>query len=89
MCVTAAVRKTFDGEMCPICRMVAAAKRQEQRQPGIPEVKIESKLLLFFQAGTPVVVVAPNLEFVRPSDLSLPGQVCFAPPVPPPRQAMA
>jgi hypothetical protein len=82
MPLTQAVAKTFDGEMCGICRMVANAKKQEQSRSNVPELKMESKILLFFQAAPKVVVEAPRSATVVTAGRS-------APPVPPPRAEMA
>lgn len=89
MTFAAAVGKTFDGEMCPLCGMAAAAKKQEQSLPNAPDTQSENKLLLFFQSGARVIISAPGVEFGPPGDVMLPADVCFAPPVPPPRQACA
>ena len=66
MSLSASVAKTFDGEMCPICRMVARAKAQEQPHPAAPDVKADGKILLFFQAPPTVVLDQPAVATWRP-----------------------
>jgi hypothetical protein len=89
MPLTQAVAKTFDGEMCGICRMVANAKKQEQSRSNVPELKMESKILLFFQAAPKVVVEAPRSAAWRPTEVTVMTAGRSAPPVPPPRAEMA
>ena len=84
-----AVTKTFDGEMCPICRMVANAKQQERSRSAVPEVKIGSKILLFFQAAPKVIVEAPRSVAWCPSEAPVMTVDRPAPPLPPPRAALA
>jgi len=85
MTLSDAVSKTFDGEMCPICRMVAKARQKEQSQSNVPEVRIESKILLFFQAVPAVIVGAPRAVACFPGDASAMTKDRSAPPVPPPK----
>jgi hypothetical protein len=89
MPLTQAVAKTFDGEMCGICRMVANAKKQEQSRSNVPELKMESKILLFFQAAPKVVVEAPRSAAWRPTEATVVTAGRSAPPVPPPRAERA
>ena len=85
MSLSASVAKTFDGEMCPICRMVARAKAQEQPHPAAPDVKADGKILLFFQAPPTVVLDQPAVATWRPVDCLGCAELRWAPPVPPPR----
>ena len=85
MPLSQAVAKTFDGEMCGICRMVANAKKQEQSRSNFPELKMESKILLFFQAAPKIVVEAPRTAAWLPAEASVITAGRSAPPVPPPR----
>lgn len=87
MSVTAAVRKTFDGEMCPLCRFVASAKQQQARTPA-PAVKGDTKLQLFFHAPAVVVVEKPVCLGWREAGSAAWISADLAPPVPPPRQAV-
>ena len=84
-----AVTKTFDGEMCPICRMVAKAKEQERSRSGVPKAKIESKVLLFFQTIPEVIVEAPRSIAWYPSETPVRTVDRLAPPLPPPRVKLA
>ena len=85
MTLSNAFSKTFDGEMCPICRMVAKARQKEQSQSNVPEVRIESKILLFFQAVPAVIVGEPRADACFPGDASAMTKDRSAPPVPPPK----
>ncbi len=89
MPLTQAVAKTFDGEMCDICRLVASAQKQEQPRSSVPELKLENKLLFFFQAVPRVVVGEPEAVAWTPGSSLTPAEVRWAPPVPPPRGALA
>jgi hypothetical protein len=84
-----AVAKTFDGEMCDICRMVADAKQQEQSRSHLPELKLESKILLFFQPAPGFVVEVPRSAAWRPTEAAVMTTGRSAPPVPPPRADVA
>jgi hypothetical protein len=86
MCVTEAVQKTFDGEMCPICAAVQEA-RQQQDTGGVPEdgSRLSGKIVfvsapgaLVFAAATRCVGLAPAAALPLSADRS-------APPSPPPR----
>lgn len=89
MPLSEAVTKTFDGEMCAICRMVANAKKQERSRPNAPEVKMGTRLLLFFQPAPRVGVEAPRATAWRPTEAAVVTAVRSAPPVPPPRADLA
>jgi len=88
MPLSRALAKTFDGEMCNICRMVANAKQEERSRSGFPEVKLESKILLFFQAVPNIVVERPPLIAWRPTHAVVVAAGRSAPPVPPPRAGL-
>lgn len=85
MPLSRAVATTFDGEMCGICKMVANAKKQEQPRSNGPELKMESKILLFFQVAPIVVVEAPRSAAWHPTEATVVTAGRSAPPVPPPR----
>ena len=89
MPLSEALAKTFEGEMCDICRIVANAQKQERSRPGILEARIEGKILLFFQAVPKVIVDAPRPAGWFPGDLPVMTSARPAPPVPPPRPALA
>jgi hypothetical protein len=85
MSLSSAVAKTFDGEMCPICRMVAKARQKEQSQSNVPETKLAGKVLLFFQAVPEAVVEAPCAVACFSCDATAMTKDRSAPPVPPPK----
>jgi len=84
-----AVRKTFDGELCSICRMVAKAEKQERANSDIPNTKFESKILFFFQAVPKVIVAAPCPVVWCPTEGTAVTAGRSSPPVPPPRAGLA
>jgi len=83
-----AVANTFNGEMCNICRMVAAARQQERSHAPAPGVKLETKLLFFFQSVPAVVVEAPGRMAWRPAPARSLTQERAMPAVPPPRSGV-
>jgi hypothetical protein len=85
MALSQAVAKTFDGEMCSLCRMVNDAKKQEQSRSNFPELKQERKMVLFFQAVPNVVVESPLLATWYPAEVTVVTAGRAAPPLPPPR----
>lgn len=85
MPLSSAVAKTFDGEMCPLCRMVAKAKSQAPSRSGMPELKLDSRIALFCQAAPELIVESPRAERWRSVDCASGPSLGFAPPVPPPR----
>jgi hypothetical protein len=89
MPVEAAVARTFDGEMCSICRLVANAKKQEQSRSSLPEIKVQSKQLLFCQIPSPLFIEVPLITVWRPCDTPALAELNFAPSVPPPRGVLA
>jgi hypothetical protein len=88
MSLSAAVARTFDGEMCPICRMVAKAKAQQQSQPVAPDVKGDTRILLFCQTAPTTVVDRPTVFPWRVVDCLECAELRLDPPVPPPRFAV-
>jgi len=84
-----AVTKTFDGEMCQICRMVADAKNQERSRPGVVEVRIDNKVLLFFQAVPRVTIEMPRPATLGPDPAPMLTAGRPAPALPPPRAGLA
>jgi hypothetical protein len=85
MPLATAVKLTFGGEMCGICRMVAAAKQREQNRSQAPGAKIDAKILLFFQEAPRVVVRTPCPVGRFGVDSFATAEERPAPPVPPPR----
>ena len=79
-----AVKKTFDGEMCSVCRAVKAAKQQENHTT-VPNGKFEGKMVLVYQPTAEVILTVPDsLAWVHRDREPLSLQRS-APPTPPPR----
>lgn len=89
MPLSEAVAKTFDGEMCSICRMVNNAKKQEQSRSNFPELKPERKIVLFVETAPNVVVGPPLAAAWCPTATTVVTAGRSAPPVPPPRAESA
>lgn len=89
MSVSQAVSKTFSGEMCDICRLVNAAGKADHATNPVPEVKAESKALLFCHATPRVIFFAPVVVSFVPTEPTAPSTLRSAPPVPPPRAELA
>ncbi len=87
MPLTKAVSKTFSGEMCGLCTLVASTEKQDRNQSTVPEVKSETKMLLFFQDAPNTSVNVPIAVTWIPSDPVTTTVGRAAPPVPPPRVA--
>lgn len=89
MSVSQAVQRTFNGEMCGICRMVANAKQQDESRSNTPQGEVKVKPILFFQAVQPVIVSAPEAAPWTPNEMPGLTEDRLAPPVPPPRAQCA
>jgi len=85
MALPEAVTKTFDGEMCPICRMVAKARQQQQSHSAATKPAVVGKVLLIFQAVPPVFVAEPGSVAWHPSESRPMAELRSAPPLPPPK----
>lgn len=85
MPLTEAVSKTFSGDMCGLCSLVASTRKQDRNQPTVPEVKSESKLLLYFQDAPAVSIDVSVAVTWMPLDPMVTTAERAAPPVPPPR----
>ena len=83
-----AVEKTFDGEMCPVCKLVKAAKQQESRTT-VPDGKLKSKMILVFQPVPMVILTMPDSDSWSHSDREPLSAQRLAPPTPPPRASVA
>lgn len=81
-----AVRKTFNGEMCPVCKMVNEAKRSEAGGP-LPSSRVAPKLLFFFQPSSSLVFKVPEASRWFCSVAEPLSALRAAPPTPPPRFA--
>lgn len=82
--VTDAIAKTFDGKHpCALCKVVAAGKKAEQKQPL---VKVETKIDFWLAPVSPLLVVPPSVSFCRVAAELLRTRL-EPPPTPPPRLA--
>jgi len=79
-----AVTKTFDGEMCRVCRAVKAAKQQENRTTA-PNGKFDGKIVLVYQPTAAVILATPDSEAWSHGDREPLSTLRSAPPTPPPR----
>jgi hypothetical protein len=89
MSVESALRMTFQPDhMCSVCKMVKAAKQQQEQSPMAPS-KALGKILLVF-APVPVVIIASVPSEQWPMGMKM---MCSAersaPPIPPPRDFAA
>lgn len=84
MSVTAAVKRTFGGEMCGVCEVVNQAKQPEKAAPTLGG-KVEVKMILVMKPESDVFV--PAIEVIR--WVPTPGFALscgrLAPETPPPR----
>jgi len=88
MTVTAAVQKTFSGEMCPICRAVQKGKQaQEHDGAKTPEAKTPGKLLDVCPLIATTRIAQPRVTALAFFAAVAPmfGQARATPPLPPPR----
>lgn len=86
MSLTQALRKTFGGEMCDVCRVVNEAKRQADT-PAVPNADgFHAKFPLIHQPAFTAVPFRtnPTVTWAR-IDVALPARDRAAPPLPPPR----
>jgi|SRR5580698_10202927 hypothetical protein len=89
MPLASALQLTFQpGNMCSMCKMVKAAKQQQEQSPATAG-KVAGKILLVFEPVPQVVVACPSFLSWSLSDRILAGFQRAAPPVPPPRGLVA
>jgi hypothetical protein len=89
MTVADAVEKTFaPGNMCSICRLVERARRSQDSKPAA-QVKAETKIALFCPPVPHPVVTPPVSARWRTKDPTMLTIERAAPPLPPPRLAVA
>jgi hypothetical protein len=89
MPVESALRLTFKpGNMCSVCKLVKAAKQQQEQSPAAP-LRARGKILLVF-APVPTVVIAaiPNEQWPMGMKTMCSAER-NAPPIPPPRDFVA
>jgi hypothetical protein len=84
MTLISAVKKTFDGEMCSVCRAVKAAKQQENRTT-VPNGKFEGKIVLGYQPAAEIILTVPDSLAWTHGEREPLSALRSAPPTPPPR----
>lgn len=89
MPLTEAVSKTFDGEMCGLCRIVARAGKTEQSRTTLPNGAVQDRMLLLVGIPPRIVLGIPAAPLPRPADKVVPANDRPEPRVPPPRAALA
>ncbi len=88
MPITAAVQKTFSGEMCGMCEAVQKGRQQQDSDGArIPEATQPRKFVDLFSLGPPGKFIFPALTKIGTigSVASPAGRERPAPPSPPPR----
>lgn len=83
-----AVKKTFNGEMCSVCKVVNEAKQQESKTT-VPGGKLDTKMILVFQPVPTVILTVPDSDSWSHSDREPLSAQRSAPPTPPPRLSVA
>ncbi len=84
MSVGAALKKTFNGKMCSICRAIDEAK-QKQRAESLPSGGITAKMIFVIQDKSLFVISSDDIIRASLSDFVIDGEVRVGPPTPPPR----
>lgn len=79
-----AVQRTFNGEMCSVCRVVKAVKQQE-KQTTLPNDNLDTKLIFVYQPAPEFIAPALDSAAWSHSDMQPRGASRSAPPTPPPR----
>ena len=92
--LTEAVEKTFDGQHpCPLCKKIASARGQEERQEGSKSpssVKVEKKADPYLFADSWLVPLPLTGTMVYgPSPFVRIPELLFAPPIPVPRATVS
>ena len=91
MPVREALRLTFTADnMCGVCELVNAAQKQQPGNETLPAGSpLDAKTLLVFQPAPVPVFTAPPAGTWSLSDQTTPSAARAAPPLPPPRHALA
>ena len=89
MPVAEAAQKTFGGEMCGVCRMVARAREPQRSRPSAPPAPAEERLVLFLQDTGLRIARSPSAPVPHPAAMAAVTVGRQAPPVPPPRPVAA
>jgi len=85
MSVPQAVKRTFSGEMCGVCKAVNQAKQQQD--PAVPAEGSKAKLAMICPPSPRFVFSAPEGAPWSPSDRNPLSADRPVPPTPPPRVA--
>ncbi len=80
---SAALARTFSGELCGVCEVVGSAKRDRTDTPGA--APRDAKLVLFAPAPLSLARTAPAVPLRAPRTRSFRSADRAAPPLPPPR----
>ncbi len=89
MTLRQSIARTFSGEMCEVCRLVAGARKSDPAHSAVPEARTDAKLFLFLQNPAEVVIDRPNAAVWSPVDESALTADRSAPPRRPPRSVAA
>jgi hypothetical protein len=85
MPVESALRLTFKPDnMCSVCKLVKAAKQQQEQSPAAP-LKARGKILLVFAPVPTVVIASVPSEWWLVRLKTMHSAERAAPPIPPPR----
>ena len=84
MSLGSALKKTFGGEMCAICRAVDCAKQQE-RAASLPSGGFTAKMVFVLQEKPIFIFATPLFHNWSPSDTVYDDVLKAGPPTPPPR----
>jgi hypothetical protein len=85
MSVESALRLTFKPDnMCAVCKLVKAAKQQQEQSPVAPSKTLGKILLVFAPVPTVVVASVPSEQWPVGMKMMRSAERC-APPIPPPR----
>lgn len=84
MSLVEAVKKTFGGEMCEVCKVVNDVKQQTTASTT-PGGKADTKIVFMPLPATSVFVAIPEPSVWSLSDQSSVSACRAAPPLPPPR----
>jgi hypothetical protein len=89
MPVESALRLTFRPDnMCSVCKLVKAAKQQQEQSPVAPSKTLGKILLVFAPAPTVVIAVVPTEQWPV-GMIAICSAERGAPPIPPPRDFVA
>jgi hypothetical protein len=89
MTVSQSIAKTFSGEMCDVCRLVASTQRQDRTRSEVPAARADAKLFLFLQSPSEIVLACPAEADRTPRATAATTVGRAAPLLPPPRRVAA